>query len=143
MTDYSELKRRAETAAIYGNDVFGIPSVGVKADQLLALIAENERLQEAHEQICTNYNQVSYASEERGKQIQQIKAEVEALRKDAERLEFMQDKGISVLANEASGGFSGPAGREWNCYKYGKSFSAYGKKLRDAIDAAMSKEPGQ
>ena len=44
-------------------------------DVVLALIAENERIQEAHEQICTNYNQVSYASEERGKQIDQLKAE--------------------------------------------------------------------
>jgi hypothetical protein len=53
---------------------------------VLALIAENERLQESHEQVCTNYNQVSYASEERGKQIDQLKAENEALRAEAERL---------------------------------------------------------
>ena len=51
-------------------------------DVILALIAENERLQEAHEQICTNYNKVSYASEERGKQVDQLKAENERLRAD-------------------------------------------------------------
>jgi predicted nucleic acid-binding Zn-ribbon protein len=37
------------------------------------LKAENERLQEAHEHVCTNYNKVSYASEERGKEIERLK----------------------------------------------------------------------
>jgi len=58
---------------------------------ILALIAENERLRDSHEQVCTNYNKVSYASEERGKQINQLKAEVEALRKDAERYRWLRD----------------------------------------------------
>ncbi|KFE50125.1 hypothetical protein [Pseudomonas syringae] len=44
------------------------------------LKAENERLREAHEQVCTNYNRASYASEERGKQIDQLKAKCEGLR---------------------------------------------------------------
>lgn len=51
---------------------------------VLELIAENERLREAHEQVCTNYNQVSFASEERGKQIAELKAECEGLRKERE-----------------------------------------------------------
>lgn len=54
---------------------------------VLELIAENERLREAHEQVCTNYNQVSYASEERGKQIDQLKAECEGLSSVVEDLE--------------------------------------------------------
>jgi hypothetical protein len=37
------------------------------------LTAENERLKEAHEQVCTNYNKVSYASEERGKEIERLR----------------------------------------------------------------------
>jgi hypothetical protein len=46
---------------------------------VLELIAEIERLRDSHEQICANYNKVSFASEERGKQIDQLKAENEAL----------------------------------------------------------------
>ena len=44
------------------------------------LKAENERLQEAHEQVCTNYNKVSYASEERAQTITQLQAEIERLK---------------------------------------------------------------
>lgn len=35
---------------------------------------EIKRLQEAHQQVCTNYNKVSHASEERGKEIERLKA---------------------------------------------------------------------
>lgn len=72
MSDYTELKRLAEHHHSLGHAyTVATPSA------VLALIAENERIQKAHEQICTNYNQVSYASEERGKQIDQLKAELE------------------------------------------------------------------
>lgn len=46
----------------------------------LALLAEIEQLRESHEQVCANYNLVSFASEERGKQVEQLKAENDALR---------------------------------------------------------------
>lgn len=59
---------------------------------VLALIAESERIQEAHEQICTNYNQVSYASEERGKQIDQLKAELEHTGYDHDLLRNERDQ---------------------------------------------------
>lgn len=74
MTDYAELKLRAEHAV-------GFTDMSIAPDVILALLAENERLKESHEQICANYNRISYASEERGKQIEQLKAENEALRK--------------------------------------------------------------
>ncbi|MBA6142321.1 hypothetical protein H4B97_07515 [Pseudomonas juntendi] len=48
---------------------------------VLALLAEVEQLRDSHEQVCTNYNRVSFTSEERGKQIEQLKAENEMLRK--------------------------------------------------------------
>ena len=83
MTDNTELKRLAERVIdLEAGD--GEAPIGEAWDEfeavatpsaVLAQIVENERLQEAHEQICTNYNQVSYASEERGKQIDQLKAE--------------------------------------------------------------------
>lgn len=48
---------------------------------VLALLAEIDRLRDSYEQVCGNYNRVSFASDERGKQIDQLKAENEALRK--------------------------------------------------------------
>lgn len=87
MSDYSELKRLAEHHLSLGQAyTVAKPSV------LLALIAENERLQEAHEQICTNYNQVSYASEEKGKQIDQLKAELEHTGYDHDLLRNERDQ---------------------------------------------------
>ncbi|MNJ28177.1 hypothetical protein D3C77_227060 [compost metagenome] len=47
---------------------------------VLALLEEIEQLRESHEQVCANYNRVSFASEERGKQVEQLKAENDALR---------------------------------------------------------------
>ena len=72
MTDFTELKRLAEHHLSLGQAY-----TVAKPSLLLALIAENDLLRGAHEQICTSYNQVSYASEERGKQIDQLKAELE------------------------------------------------------------------
>ena len=73
---------------------------------VLELIAENERLREAHEQVCTNYNQVSFASEERGKQIAELKAECEGLRKDAPSSEIIWcECGDGYPANSYGAGF--------------------------------------
>ena len=82
MSQYDELKRLAEAALRPGLRWMTEFTLATGPDVILALIAENERLQEAHEQICTNYNKVSYASEERGKQVDQLKAENERLRAD-------------------------------------------------------------
>lgn len=58
----------------------------VKIDELMA---ENESLRKSHEQVCENYNRVSFVSEERGKKINQLKAENQDLRKDAERYRWL------------------------------------------------------
>ncbi|AFO47198.1 hypothetical protein [Pseudomonas putida] len=52
------------------------------ADGVQDLLAEIEQLREANEQVCTNYNRVSFTSEERGKQIDQLKAENEELKQN-------------------------------------------------------------
>lgn len=88
MSQYDELKRLAEAALRPGLRWMTEFTLATGPDVILALIAENERLQEAHEQICTNYNKVSYASEERGKQVDQLKAENEALRDDIEQNQY-------------------------------------------------------
>lgn len=60
---------------------------------MLILLEEIDRLNSSYEQICGNYNRVSFASEERGKQVDQLKAENDALRKDAERYRRLRDGG--------------------------------------------------
>lgn len=56
-------------------------------DGVLALLAEIERLHDSHEQVCANYNRVSFASEERGKQVDQLKAENDDYKSGQERYE--------------------------------------------------------
>lgn len=81
MADYSDLKKLAEEV----NEAFpnkeGLWSMVCTPTVGLELIAEIDRLRDSHQQVCENYNKVSYASEERGKQIDQLKAENEALRR--------------------------------------------------------------
>lgn len=93
--DKEKLKALAEGANAVTSDVNITMAVGadpeeVKAVQdylqqampktILALLAEIEQLRDSHEQVCANYNRVSFASEERGKQIDQLKAENAGLR---------------------------------------------------------------
>lgn len=52
---------------------------------LSAVTAERDRLLAELERAYANYNQVSYASTERGKQIDQLRAEVEGLREERGR----------------------------------------------------------
>ncbi|MNJ28089.1 hypothetical protein D3C77_226150 [compost metagenome] len=95
--DKEKLKALAKAANAVTTDVnitmaVGADPVEVKIVQdylqvampktILALLAEIEQLRDSHEQVCTNYNRASFASEERGKQVDQLKAENEALRKD-------------------------------------------------------------
>lgn len=95
MTDHAELKRLVTQGSL--------PPI------VSTLIAEIDRLRDSHQQVCENYNKVSYASEERGKQIDQLRAdnealiksqgaemfltltsEISALRKDADRLRWLR-----------------------------------------------------
>lgn len=115
MTHYTELQKAAAYAA-QDTIKFADEDEEMRALQqfheevdpetVLALIAENERIQEAHEQICTNYNEVSYASEERGKQIDQLKAELEhtgydhdLLRNERDQLKAENDAARKDLQN--------------------------------------------
>ncbi|WP_371360124.1 hypothetical protein [Pseudomonas sp. KT_2_4] len=94
MSDNTELKRLAE-AHVQKDIVDPIESTRVmlvEPKTVLALIAESEQLREAHEQICTSYNKVSYASEERGKQIDQLKAELEHTGYDHDLLRNERDQ---------------------------------------------------
>jgi len=55
------------------------------ANERESLLAERDRLLAELERAYANYNQVSYASTERGKQIDQLRVEVEGLRKALEQ----------------------------------------------------------
>ncbi len=88
---------------------------------VLALLAEIEQLRNSHEQVCTNYNRVSFTSEERGKQIDHLKSENEALRKDAERYRWLRVESRPAAELDAV-------------------FNTYGVPVDEAIDAAMAKE---
>lgn len=64
---------------------------------LSAVTADRDAALASLERAYANYNQVSYASTERGKQIDQLRAEVEALREDAERYRWLRDSGGSTF----------------------------------------------
>jgi len=72
-----------------GGDFDPVPAIGVTAADVLSLLAEIDQLRESHEQVCENYNRVSFASEERSKKIDKLQAENEDLRKDAERYRWI------------------------------------------------------
>ncbi len=116
---------------------------------VMELIAEVERLRDSHQQVCENYNKVSYASDERGGQIDQLRAEIaglktgyeayervnaelraecEKLRKDSERVDFI-DKNW----------FYNPYG-EGVQFMFNELWEGEGREIRTAIDDAMSKE---
>ena len=86
---------------------------------VLALLAEIEQLRNSHEQVCTNYNRVSFTSEERGKQIDHLKSENEALRKDAERYRWLR--------------------KPWQEQRQVKAWTSL-ELMDENIDAAMAKE---
>lgn len=69
---------------------------------MLALLAEIEQLRESHEQVCTNYNRVSFVAEERGKERDQLKTENEALRKDAENWQTVR-RAMDQLKSDEQG----------------------------------------
>lgn len=75
--DNEEDARRAK-ALHPGTDYKRAPYV--RAAALSAVTAERDAALASLERAYANYNQVSYASTERGKQIDQLRAEVEALR---------------------------------------------------------------
>lgn len=123
MSQFDELKRLAE--AVRDSDIDWEPNQksydyfqALRDPRVvLALIAENDLLRGAHEQICTSYNQVSYASEERGKQIDQLKAELEhtgydhdLLRNENDQLkaenEIFEDGMRSLASTLGAGGYN-------------------------------------
>ncbi|MFJ3486600.1 ead/Ea22-like family protein [Pseudomonas sp. NPDC090202] len=96
---------------------------------VLELIAEIERLRDSHQQVCENYNKVSYASEERGRQIDQLKAENELLRRLASEIGLELRKASSWICREVEDGT--------------RSATHWAVRLRekaDQIDAALSRE---
>ncbi|ROQ53638.1 hypothetical protein [Pseudomonas putida] len=140
--DKEKLKELAEAANAVTTDVNITMAVGadpeeVKAVQdylqqtmpktILALLAEVERL-ERFEDWFVRLDQVeqslaaSYKAER-----DQLKAENEALRKDAERYRWLRD-GCGVVEYKAIAGSIGPG------------MLPSGDKLQAAIDAAMAKE---
>jgi hypothetical protein len=154
MTDYSALKRLAEAATpgrrSVDNDVHGelhvivdgldLATVGVTSDTnpsadadfiaaanpatVLALIGELDRLRGYGEEFAS-------LAERRRENCEQLKAEVEALRKDAERYRWLRD------SSEAFHSFylSTPI------WLAGAKFSK--ENVDGSIDSAISKEAGQ
>ncbi len=85
MIDYENLQarcQRGELSLCAANNLLAEcrAAIGRLIAENERVETENEQLQESHEQVCTNYNQASYASEERGKKLDRLKAENEALR---------------------------------------------------------------
>ena len=117
---------------------------------ILALLAEIEQLRNSHEQVCTNYNRVSFISEERGKQIDQLKAENEDYKSGQERYEqIIEDLKAEIEAlRKALGKISVQVDENIRCavrdvvnglpdvqYIYG-----YCDNIDEIIEAAMAKE---
>ena len=110
---------------------------------ILALLAEIEQLRNSHEQVCTNYNRVSFTSEERGKQIDQLKAENEAMRK-------LKLPHYLKLSDEmrAAGDHAELRAREDQCYSvpvlkavfFEAAIQRWLDDQEEAIDAALAKE---
>ena len=110
---------------------------------VLALLAEIEQLRNSHEQVCTNYNRVSFTSEERGKQIDQLKAENEALRS-------LKLPHYLKLSDEmrAAGDHAELRAREDQCYSvpvlkavfFEAAIQRWLDDQEEAIEVAMTKE---
>lgn len=93
MTDYTELKARAEA-------MIGFDDIPLAPDMILALIAENERLKNRLEVDSRhNYDGISTRDvtiKGLDEQVYQLKAENEALRKNAERYQWLRDRSESA-----------------------------------------------
>lgn len=96
---------------------------------VLALLAEIEQLRNSHEQVCTNYNRVSFTSEERGEQIDQLKAENEALRKALGEISGQVDGNIRCTVRDLVNGLPDV-----------QDIYGYCDAIDEIIDAAMAKE---
>ena len=96
---------------------------------VLALLAEIEQLRESHEQVCTNYNRVSFTSEQRGKHIDQLKAENESLRKALGKISVQVDENIRCAVRDVV-----------NCRGDVQDIYGYCDNIDEIIEAAMAKE---
>lgn len=151
MTDYSELKRLAEAARAEQERVIKLAANGEGWEALpaqssfrcvadpaavLALIRQNERLRAGVDDDLAEVERIEgeYTKQWRKARAlrierDQLKTEVEALRKDAARLDRLDEE------REAYG----TSFHEGNRWMLDGQFAT----VRDAIDAAMSKEAGQ
>ena len=97
MSDHSELKRLAEAALRNWPDskLFERPECesfidSARPDVVLALIAEVEGLRAQHGRDSAELRSLCQARDDARKERDQLKAEVESLRKDAERYRFLR-----------------------------------------------------
>ena len=83
MSDHSELKRLAEESV-------GFCDVPIAPDVVLGLIYEVEGLRAQHGRDSAELRSLCQARDDARKERDQLKAEVESLRKDAERYRFLR-----------------------------------------------------
>lgn len=106
---------------------------------VLALLAEIEQLREANERVCTNYNRVSFASEERGNERDQLKAQNEALRDGANfrAIQSLRDD-CEALRKDAERYRWITENADVDCrgHEMGREYGS----LDECIDAAMAKD---
>ena len=93
MTDYSELKRLAEESV-------GFCDVPIAPDVVLGLIYEVEGLSAQHGRDSAELRSLCQARDDARKERDQLKAEVEALRKDAERYRWLRNPSDSVVVRD-------------------------------------------
>ena len=93
MTDYSELKRLAEESV-------GFCDVPIAPDGVLGLIYEVEGLSAQHGRDSAELRSLCQARDDARKERDQLKAEVEALRKDAERYRWLRNPSDSVVVRD-------------------------------------------
>lgn len=104
--DKTKLKSEVESTLAKGAGLL----MAIRAEDVRGLLEEIDQLRDSHEQVCTNYNRVSFVAGERGEERDQLKTENEALRKDAERYRwlcdgngyFLEEIGLCGHGNEKS-----------------------------------------
>ena len=135
MTDHSELKRLAEAALRNWPDskLFERPECerfidATRPDVVLALIAEVEGLRAQHGRDSAELRRLCQARYDARKERDQLKAENAELRKDAERINFIESKNHRTLRfYKKRWSFEGFTNYEYSVFK----------SLREAIDSAM------
>lgn len=93
MSDYSELKRLAEAALNDNGDYVALNNYGMAVPPavVLDLIADVEGLRAQHGRDSAELRSLCQARDDARKERDQLKAKIEALRKDAERYQWLRD----------------------------------------------------